>query len=142
MYFALITLGNYPEIQEKLHTEFDSILEGSDRPFNKNDLSQMKYLEMVIKEILRLYPSVPVIQRIITEDTVLCNYFCPKNTQIVLNIFQLHRDPENFPDPEKFDPERFTPERCAKRHPYAYLPFSAGPRNCIGEYLRTYTKKN
>ena len=60
----------------------------------------------------------------------------PAGTKFILSVFGLHRDPKYFPDPEKFDPERFTPENSKGRHAYAYAPFAAGARNCIGTILQ------
>lgn len=62
----------------------------------------------------------------------------PKETSLLVYAFGLHRDPKIYPDPDRFDPERFTQEKQASRSPYAYLPFSAGPRNCIGKLLHIW----
>lgn len=99
-----------------------------------NDLQQMQYLERVIKEVLRLYPSVHFISRRLGEDLqTKSGYQLAKGSIVNLHIYDLHHNPEIYPDPEKFDPDRFLPENTQKRHPFAYLPFSAGARNCIGK---------
>ena len=68
-------------------------------------------------------------------------YTVPAGTTVNLHVHALHRNPEYFPDPEKFDPDRFLPERVLNRHPYAYIPFSAGPRNCIGQKFALLEEK-
>ena len=101
----------------------------------------MKYLEQCIREALRLYPSVPYIARKNNETFVVGNYEIPKDTTCLLFFFMLHRDPHYFPNPEVFDPNRFSSDESVGRHPYAYVPFSAGPRNCIGQKFAILEEK-
>nr|ARE68676.1 cytochrome P450 CYP4BM1 [Epicauta chinensis] len=130
---TLLTLGNHPEIQSKVHEELDSIFHGEDRPITPQDLSEMQYLERVIKETLRLIPVVPVIARTLDTDVVVNGHVIPAGVTTVIHIYELHRDPEQYPNPERFDPDRFLPEQAKERHPYSFIPFSAGPRNCLGQ---------
>ncbi len=120
--------------------ELDSIFDGSNRNASLSDMREMKYLECVIKEAMRLYPPVPVIGRKLSEDIQLDDYCIPEGCMIKIDLFNLHRDARYFPEPEKFNPDRFSPDGV-KRHPYAYLPFSAGPRNCIGQKFAAYEVK-
>lgn len=115
-----------------------AIFQDSDRNATLNDLNDMKYLDRVIKEALRLYPPVPKVGRVLSEDVQLDEYKIPMGCMIGVHIYYLHRDERFFPDPEKFEPDRFLPENTAGRHPYAYIPFSAGSRNCIGRKFAQY----
>nr|XP_022906714.1 cytochrome P450 4C1-like [Onthophagus taurus] len=139
--WSLFLLGNNQDVQDKVYEELKQILGDKKCPESISDLSNLKYLECCIKEALRIYPSVPFISRKLTEDVVIDGYKIPKGVYCNLHIYKVHRDPEIYPDPMKFDPDRFLPENTAKRHPYAYVPFSAGPRNCIGQKFAMYEEK-
>nr|AZR39463.1 cytochrome P450 [Agasicles hygrophila] len=130
--FTLMLLANNKNYQDQIYQEILNVLGDNINP-DLNDLSELKLMERVIKESLRLYPSVPFIGRAIEEDTIVGGYVLPRNTPVNIHIFDIHRNEKHWPDPEKFDPDRFLPENCLNRHPFAYVPFSAGPRNCIGQ---------
>ena len=142
MSWALLMIALHPEVQEKIQEELKEIF-GDDvsRSATMHDLNQMNYLERVIKETLRLYPSVPAISRRVPIEFELGGYTIPRDCMITLEIYQIHRDPEYFPDPEKFDPDRFLPENTENRHPFAYVAFSAGMRNCIGQRFAILEEK-
>nr|AUB85738.1 CYP4V28 [Penaeus japonicus] len=141
MNWVLYLLGHHPEIQAQVHEEMDSIFGDSDRPATMDDLRSMKLLENCIKEGLRLFPSVHRFARTPQEDVRIGDYVIPAGTNVMIFPYRIHRDPKQFPDPEKFDPDRFLPENSKHRHPYAYVPFSAGPRNCIGQKFAQMEEK-
>ncbi|XP_033213837.1 cytochrome P450 4c3-like [Belonocnema kinseyi] len=130
--WAIFNLGSNPDVQEKLHQELDQVFRDSKEPATMQQIAELTYHERVIKENLRLNPSVPLVARRLTENLELDGKIIPKGVNATLHIMPLHRDPEFWPDPWKFVPDRFLPENCKGRHPYSYVPFSAGPRNCIG----------
>ncbi|XP_054707944.1 cytochrome P450 4V2-like [Uloborus diversus] len=132
--WILFMLGMYPEIQEKVINELDNVFKGdAHRKIAYEDLNNMKYTECVIKETLRLFPPLPFVGREVHTDVNVGPYTIPGGSVAIFNVYMLHRDSEIFPNPEKFDPDRFIPDNCKYRHPYAFIPFSAGPRNCIGQ---------
>uniref|UniRef100_A0A182PZB3 Cytochrome P450 n=1 Tax=Anopheles epiroticus TaxID=199890 RepID=A0A182PZB3_9DIPT len=96
-------------------------------------LQNLRYLEMVIKETLRINPSVPIIGRRSAGDMVIDGVTIPKGMDFAIMIHSLHNDPELYPEPSRFDPERFSEEASEMRQPYSYIPFSVGARNCIGQ---------
>jgi len=124
-------LSQNPDAEARLHAEVDAVLDG--RPPTVADLKDLPYTEMVLKESLRLRPPAWGLgARAVQEDTQIGGYTIPAGSTIFVSPYQLHRLPEYYPDPEHFDPERFTPENEKKLPRYAYLPFGAGPRICIG----------
>ncbi|XP_017054594.1 probable cytochrome P450 4d14 isoform X2 [Drosophila ficusphila] len=132
--FTCYLLARHPEVQARVFQEVRDVI-GDDKsaPVTMQLLGELKYLECVIKESLRLFPSVPLIGRHITQDTVLDGKLIPANSDVLIMIYHAQRDPDYFPEPEKFLPERFSMERKGEINPFAYTPFSAGPRNCIGQ---------
>lgn len=130
--FILLLLSHHPEAQEGILNEMIDVL-GTKEELNIDDFNKLEYLDRVIKECLRIYPPVAFISRISSEDIIHDGFTQPKGTNCNIHIFDVHRDPKIFPDPEKFDPDRFLPENCAGRSNFAFIAFSAGMRNCIGQ---------
>ncbi|XP_072746966.1 cytochrome P450 4C1-like [Anoplolepis gracilipes] len=139
--WALFCIGNDLKCQEKVHEELKEVFKDSQIPASLKEISQLKYLERVIKESRRLYPSIPLIFRKISEDIKMGNYIIPKGTSVAAPIMLLHRNPAIWSDPLKFDPNRFLPENLKQIHPCAYIPFSGGPRNCIGQKFAMMEEK-
>lgn len=132
--WTLYALGHNPEIQDKLRQEIlDVIGNDSKTQVTGQHVKNLKYMERVIKEALRLYPPVPLIARELTKDMTFDDHIVPKGVSLFMVPYLLHRMPDIFPNPEIFDPDRFLSEEVEKRHPHSYIPFSAGPRNCIGQ---------
>jgi cytochrome P450 len=139
--WVLYSLGRHPDIQKKVQEELYSIFGSSNRDVTNADLMDMKYLECVIKETLRICPSVPLIARDSGEGIQIGEYFIPPGVSIGIPTACLHRDSRYFPEPRDFNPDHFLPENNNKRHPFAYVPFSAGPRNCIGKKFAQMEEK-
>ncbi|KPJ08736.1 Cytochrome P450 4C1, partial [Papilio machaon] len=131
--YCFMLIANHPDIQDKILAELNEIYGKTNRAVTMEDLNEMRYLERCIKEAIRLYPPVPFISRKLNNNVQLSNYTVPAGTLCHIHIYDLHRLESLYPNPDKFDPDRFLPENVAKRHNYAYIPFSAGPRNCIGQ---------
>nr|CAD7456858.1 unnamed protein product [Timema tahoe] len=125
--------GFHQDVQRKVLEELDAVFgDDVERSVTIEDLNNLKYIEQVIKESLRLYPVVPFVPRTSTKDIEINGYTIPKGCDVFFNIYSLHRNPKIYPNPDEFDPENFSPERSKGRHPYSFLPFSGGMRKCVG----------
>jgi cytochrome P450 len=123
-------LAQHPEIERRVLEEANRVL--GDRTPTSENIEQLTYTEMVVKEAMRLYPPVWVFVRDALGDDEIGGYHIPKGSMMVFSQYLTHRHPAYWDDPEKFDPERFTPEAEKSRPRFAYFPFGGGPRICIG----------
>ncbi len=129
--WAAHLLSQHPDVADNLYQEVDSVL--GDRPATFDDLRQLVYTAMIIKETLRLYPPAWVlIGREALEDVVIGGYTIPKGSRVFISPYVMHRLPRYWEAPERFCPQRFSPEREADISKYVYFPFGGGPRICIG----------
>jgi cytochrome P450 len=124
-------LSQNPEAEARFHAEIDRVLGGRLPSFE--DLPQLKYVEMVFAESMRLFPPAWGIGRRPIQDYRVGDFEVPARSVTLLSPYVVHRDPRWFPEPEKFDPDRFLPENVAGRPKFSYFPFGGGARVCIGE---------
>jgi cytochrome P450 len=123
-------LSQHAAAQRRLEDEIDAALDG--RPAEYGDLVNLPYTRMVIDEAMRLYPPAWGFSREAVGDDHVGGFRLPRGWLVFIVPYVLHRLPRFWSNPDAFDPERFTPERIAERPKFVYLPFGAGPRQCIG----------
>jgi cytochrome P450 len=126
-------LSKHVEVRRRVEEEVDRVLAG--RSPSIDDLPRLSYTKLVIQESMRLYPPVWGIARLAAEEDQLGDVTIPAGSPVLLAQYVTHRHRDFWDNPEGFDPERFLPEHAEKRHPYAYFPFAAGPRICIGNHF-------
>ncbi len=123
-------LSQHPAVEAKVHAELAQVLGG--RTPRHEDLARLPYMRMVLDESMRLYPPAHTLSRQAVKEDEVLGRRVPAEATILIVPWLLHRNPKLWERPERFDPERFAPERAASRHRFAYIPFGAGPRICIG----------
>jgi cytochrome P450 len=131
MTFVWYLLSQHPAEEAELHAELEAVLGG--RALSGEDVARLPYTRMVIEEAMRIYPPAPAVSgRVALNDDEICGVKVKAGGQVIITSWVLHRHRKLWENPERFDPERFSAERSAARPRFAYMPFGAGPRVCIG----------
>ncbi|NXI90791.1 CP3AL protein, partial [Psophia crepitans] len=133
-------LATHPDVQQKLLEEIDTVLPNK-APLTYEAVMQLEYLDMTVSETLRLFPIGGRLERACKKDVEINGVTIPKGTIVIIPPYTLHHNPEYWSNPEEFRPERFSKENKESLDPYTYLPFGAGPRNCIGMRFALLTLK-
>jgi cytochrome P450 len=131
--WTLYLLARHPEAMERMNDEVESVL--GDRAPAAADLAALPYTERVIREAMRLYPPIWILERRAVEEDEIGGYRIPAGSTVEVSPWVTHRHPDFWDEPERFDPDRFLPERSAGRPLLAYVPFGAGPRYCVGGHF-------
>lgn len=140
--FILYNIAKYPDIQKRMYEEIVEVVGPDSIELTLHTLNELRYLDLVIKESLRMFPPVPMIARHATERAEIEGTTIPVGTIVGVDIFEMHRDSDYFEDAETFNPDRFDVVReTGKSNPFTYIPFSAGNRNCIGQKFAQYEIK-
>ena len=128
--WILVEMSLNPHIEQRITEEVKQVL-GGGLP-NYNDIGSLNYLSLVIKESLRLHPSVFAIMRETSENDVIGDYFIQRNSGVTLSTYHIHRHRDFWHAPEKFDPERFRNNPLGQNNRFAYIPFGGAQRRCPG----------
>jgi cytochrome P450 len=128
-------LGMHKDVQDKLLNEIEEVYSGdNDIEFTADFLQKFPYLEMVLKETMRLFAVVPMVARETSEEVEICGHVLPEKTTILISIYAMQREKKYWgSDADKFRPERF---EDGVKNPHAWAPFTGGSRICIGEYIQ------
>ena len=137
--WTIYVIDKYPDVKRQIYDEVNKIL-GKQLPTSAL-LNKLDYTEKVIKESLRLYSSVHSFSRVALQDHEIGGYRVPKDMTVIISSYVTHRLPEHWNDPLVFDPSRFDKDRSIGRSRFAYIPFAAGHRNCIGSYMAMMQSK-
>ena len=133
--WTFLLLARHPEHEARVLAEIDEVTAGE--PVRPEHIARLAYTRQTFSEAMRLYPPAPIITRTATRAFPLGGFMVPQGAVLIVPIHAVHHHATLWDDPERFDPERFSSEQAKGRHRYAYMPFGAGPRICIGSAFAT-----
>ncbi|TPX71686.1 hypothetical protein SpCBS45565_g00759 [Spizellomyces sp. 'palustris'] len=129
---AMMCLAQHPDAMKMIQEEVDSVL-GSSLDVNSDDMSRLVVTDAIVKETLRLYPTIPVLRRSCVKESTLVSHKVARGTVVYININSIHHDPQSYPDPQSFQPSRWL--KADPAPPGSFIPFGLGVHNCIGQKM-------